>query len=402
MPRFVWIAAATTLVACQNDQKINRITSAPVAAITWPEPNSVLRQGEGPQAFNGTAFDAFDGPEDLTVTWILDGETTFDDALDADGFTVLDLDVEELALGEHTIELEVIDSDGDLDRVGITWELKGPISAPDVTITAPGDGDFFLSGSEITFEGNATDIGTDLSDLVFAWSSSLDGDLPGAFSNGKGGSVLFADGSSSPLLTDGNHTITLQVTDLDGEVGQDTIVVSVGEILEPAEPGDLVFSEMMINPQVVQDEVGEWVELYNTASYAIDVAGYTFRDNDYDEYALEGPLLVAGKDYIVLCADTNMARNGGVPCDGAFKRKSADALALGNGSDEVILARPDGVIIDEVYYTSDWFTAGVAIGLDPDRLDADVNNSASNWCNQTTVTTSGGEPGTPGRDNDPC
>jgi len=401
MHRTTWLALSL-LTACQNDQKINRIMSPPVAAITWPEPNAVLRQGEGPLAFNGTAFDGHDGPDTLDIQWILDTEVIFDDSLDEDGFTVLELDASGLDLGEHLVELEVVDSDGDMDRVGITWILKGPLSAPDVTITAPGDGDFFLSGEEITFEGLATDSSADLSTLDFAWHSSVDGDLLGAFSNGKGGSVLFADGGSSPLLSDGTHTITLEVTDADGELGLDTIAISVGDIQAPAEPGDLVFSEMMINPMVVHDEVGEWVELYNTASYAIDVSGYTFRDKDFDEHELEGPLLVAGKDYIVLCADTSASRNGGVPCDGAFKRKSADALALGNNTDEVILARPDGVIIDEVYYDREWYTPGVAIGLDPTRLDADVNNSASNWCNQTTVTTSGGEPGTPGRDNDPC
>jgi hypothetical protein len=398
MRRLVYVTAAL-VAACQNDQKINRLMSPPVAAITWPEPLSVLRQGDGPLYFNGTAFDEYDSYSELQITWILDGEVTFDDALDVDSFTVLSLDAEDLPLGEHLIELEVFDSDGDFDRVGITWELKGPLSAPDVTILAPGDGEFFFSDSEITFEGSATDTGSDLALLDFTWSSSIDGVLTGDFSNGEGGTILFADGSSSPLLSDGSHTITLQAIDPDGEIGQDIIQISIGDLLTPAEPGDLVFSEMMINPQVVADDVGEWVELYNTASYPIDVEGYTFRDNDFDEYALEGSLIVAGKDYIVLCADTNTSRNGGVPCDGAFKRKSADALALGNGSDEVILARPDGIIIDEVYYDSDWFTPAIAIGLDPDRLDADFNNSASNWCSQTTVTTSGGEPG---RDNDPC
>ena len=112
--------------------------------------------------------------------------------------------------------------------------------------------------------------------------------------------------------------------------------------------------------------------------------------------------MVPGSRFVVLCADVSPASNGGVTCDGPFKRKSADALALGNGSDEVILSRSDGVVIDEVFYTQDWFSIGAAIGLDPDFLSADNNDTASNWCDQTTVTTSGGEPGTPGWENDPC
>ena len=394
------ILPALAATGCENDQSINRIRTPPIAQITWPAPSSTLRQGEGPQPFNGTVYDEYDPAPSLDVRWIIDDdeEAAISAEADEDGFLVLDLDVDSMDVGEHLTELMVVDSDGEMDIFGMTWFLKGPISAPDVEILDPEDGAFFEPGEEITFRGEATDEGTeDLSSLVFVWTSSLVADpLEGAIS-ADGQSVLFTDS-----LPEGSHTITLTATDLDGEVGEDSIQINIGEVVEPAQPGDLVFSEMMINPEIVQDEVGEWVELYNTASYAIDVAGYTFRDDDYDEYELEGPLLVAGNDFIVLCADTSPSRNGGVPCDGAFKRASADALALGNNSDEVILARPDGVIIDAVYYDREWFTKGVAIGLDPDEVDADTNDSPDSWCDQTTVMTSGGEPGTPGRRNDNC
>jgi hypothetical protein len=263
-----------------------------------------------------------------------------------------------------------------------------------VTITSPDDGDIFEPGVEITFRGTAED--DEVERLAYAWSSSLDGSLEGALS-GDGESAMFVSD-----LSDGTHTILLEVTDTDGEVGLDSIAITVGEIQAPAQVGDLVFSELMINPSVVADEVGEWVELYNTASYAIDIQGYKFHDNDYDEYIIEESLVAPGGSFTVLCADTDPSRNGGVTCDGPFKRKSADALALGNKSDEVILSRADGVIIDAVFYDQDWFSVGVAMGLDPEFLNADNNDTASNWCDQTTVTTAGGEPSTPGRENDPC
>lgn len=383
-----------SLVACEPDNEVSRIAEPPHAAIVSPEPLAVIRKGADGALFVAEVSDSWDLPTDLALHWaVVDGAASPGTA-DAAGESTWQLDVEDMAYGEYRTELTVIDSDDDLAIAGLQWLLAPPLSAPQVTITAPDDGALFDPGEEITFRGEAVDDTID--DLVYAWSSDLDGPMDGALS-GAGETVLFWD-----LLTDGTHLISLQVTDEDGEVGLDTIEVTVGEVAEPAQVGDLVFSEMMINPSVVADEVGEWVELYNTASYPIDLQGYKFHDNDFDEYIIEGSIVAGGGSYTVLCADMNPVANGGVTCDGPFKRKSADALALGNGTDEVILSRPDGVIIDAVFYTSDWFTKAVAIGLDPRYLSADNNDTAANWCDQTTVTTAGGEPGTPGRENDPC
>ncbi|MCB9678318.1 MAG: lamin tail domain-containing protein [Alphaproteobacteria bacterium] len=170
-----------------------------------------------------------------------------------------------------------------------------------------------------------------------------------------------------------------------------------------AQPGDLVFSELMINPEVVSDDMGEWVELYNTASYPIDVSGYTFHDLDYDSWELSGPFIVPPGGYYVLCAETDASLNGGVPCDGWFQRVSlGGGLALANVPDEVVLSRPDGVEIDRLEYDETWFTNGVAIGVDPSALDEDGNDDLDAWCDQVSVVSTGGEPGTPGQANDPC
>lgn len=398
MPRH---AASLVLVlvlslGCNNDHAFNRIESPPEVAIVDPEPMQVIRKGAGPYTFVGTAIDAYDSVETMTLTWRLDGGEPMEATLLGGDQVALELDLEPLSLGEHLIQLHALDSDGDEALAGLTWIVDGAITAPSVQITAPDDGEFFPPASEITFRGEAVDNNTEPDDLHFAWTSSIDGDLIGDIS-GDGQSVLFVDD-----LSVGTHRISLYVTDRDGEVGMDSIDISIGETISPAEPGDLVFSELMINPKVVADEIGEWVELYNTAGYAIDLQGYSLHDLDYDEFVFEAPLLVAPHDYVVLCADMNQAINGGIPCDGPFRRESAGGLALGNGTDEVLLSRPDGTVIDEVFYDSSWFTAGIAIGLDPTQISAQNNDDPSMWCNQTTVMTSGGEPGTPGRENDPC
>lgn len=389
-------APLLALAACTVDQDFNRFNDPPVVAITAPEAGAVLHQG-APVPFAGLVEDDLDGPDGLVVTWrVDDGEPLPVDVAD-DGSVVMDLDVDALSLGEHTIHLSATDSTGDEAVASGVWAVAGPLHAPLAFITSPVPDSLFVPGEEVTLRGVGTDEGGDVDALRFSWLSSIDGELTGALSGG-GESALFVTG-----LSEGVHTIVLTVTDPDGLQGSDHVTLTVATPEEiPVEPGDLVFSEMLINPQVVADEVGEWVELYNTSSVPIDVGGYSFHDLDLDLYVIEGPLVVAGHDYIVLCADMDTRRNGGVPCDGPFKREPADALALGNNSDEVMLSRPDGVVIDQVLYTQDWFTPGVATGLDPRYLETADNDRAERWCDQVTVMTSGGEPGTPGRDNDPC
>lgn len=391
--------AALALTGCKSDQGVAIIPSPP--EVTLEAVDGVQRQGEGPVPLLGTVWDKHDLPEELQLTWELDEVPLGEATAQADGTVTLDLDIDALGFGPHTVRLLAIDSDGDQGDAMVELEVWGPLGAPMVQITDPASGSTFLPMQAITFQGEASDASTSADELAFAWDSSVDGPLSGELS-ADGRSVLVTD-----ALSDGTHTITLTVTDTDGEIGTDSIELTVGEPLveDPidAEPGDLVFSEMMINPEAVADEVGEWVELYNTAGYPIEIAGYTFRDDDYDYWVLEGSMVVEPHDYFVLCADLNPAVNGGVPCDGWFLRDpDTPGLALANGPDEVVLMRPDGAEIDWLYYDDDWFDSGVAIGVDPSHLDSGANDDRSHWCAQQTVVLSTGEPATPGAENDPC
>lgn len=390
-----WLVCLFVLAGCKYDGNLEAILKEPVVTIDAPSATDILRQGEGPLLFLGTATDEADEPTELAVTWTFDDGTPLPVTATAEGGVEWSLDVTDFALGTHRTKLTAIDTDGLGAEVQITWELLGVLTPPTAEITAPDDASLFAPGTEVTFRGVGSDAVTAPDDLQFAWKSSVDGDLTGALS-ADGESVLFTS-----ALSEGAHTITLTVTDEDGETAEDSIAITIDAPIVEPEPGDLVFSEMMINPDAVADELGEWVELYNTSGFTLDIGGYSFHDLDFDLYELEGPLLVAPHDYIVLCADMDPRVNGGVPCDGPFKRESQDALALGNNSDEVILSRPDGEVIDELYYTSEWFESGIAIGLSPEYLDSG-NDDISKWCNQTTVISTDGEPGTPGQANDTC
>ncbi|MCB9699619.1 MAG: lamin tail domain-containing protein [Alphaproteobacteria bacterium] len=406
---FVVVVAA----GCSPEQQFRRIEEPPDVAIVTPEELQIFRQGAGPLPFEGTATDSYDAPEELEAFWSVDAGEEIAGEVQTDGVALFPFDADALDLGPHTLTLRVVDTDADEASVTVDWLLDGSLTGPDVDLYSPDEGTTFGVGVEIGFRGRATDNNTDPADLQWSWTDDVDGPLSGAIS-GDGQSVVFAS------LTPGVHTVTLTVTDKDGEKGADWVTVTVSDdggtepteptTTEPTEPiteaqvGDLVFSELMVKPTLVEDEVGEWVELYNTSSTPIQIQGYSFHDQDIDAYTIADSAIVQPFDFIVLCASTNANLNGGVPCDVHFERNNGGAgnMALGNNGDEVILSRPDGLVIDQVVYDGTWFTAGAATGLDPAHLDASNNDNESMWCDQVTPIGPGRELGTPGAPNDPC
>lgn len=397
MLRLALVTLALLLTACPQPVGVSRLNSAPTVSVVAPLLDELFRQGEGDITLTAEVFDTHDTPEELVIHWSIDGMEAIPATADADGIATTAVSPDSLTTGAHEAVVVVTDSDGDTATAGVRFLVGGPLGAPEVSITAPDDGSTYLIQESVTFRGQASDETTPPSDLSFLWESDRDGVLSGAVTAG-GESLLLAEGMSA-----GTHLVTLTVTDSDGESGTDFVTVTLSEDDVIAEPGDLVFSEFMVNPQVVDDEIGEWVELYNTSGSAIDLGGYTFHDDDLDSWVLEGPLVVAPHSFFVICANTDPNVNGGVPCDGWFLRDPLNGgMALANSPDEIVLSRPDGVEIDWVHYESDWFVPGAASGVSPDQLGGGLNDYAEAWCVQTTVMTSGGEPGTPGVENDLC
>ena len=399
----VSLGALVAVAGCASDTKINRLQDPPNAFIDGPVSADVFRL-EGPDiTFQGRVEDSYDAPADLAAMWVLPSGEQVEVNTSADGSVTLDLSMDGLDVGLLSFELYVTDTDGMTGRAEGTFEVQGPLGPPTVEITVPGDGSIFPEGTSITFQGQGSDRTTPADELAFAWESDLDGPLAGAIS---------ADGSSVvvvPALSLGEHTITLTATDGDLEQGSDTILITIGDdgtgTVDPpqdAEPGDVVFSEMMVNPEAVDDEIGEWIELYNTSDFPVDLAGYSFHDDDIDMWIL-GTIIVPANEYVVLCAELDPTRNGGVPCDAWFYRDwEGDGLALANGTDELVLTRADGAEIDWLQYDDYWFTTAVATGVDPDHLEGGANNDGGYWCDQTTITAPMTEPGTPGYENDHC
>lgn len=173
-------------------------------------------------------------------------------------------------------------------------------------------------------------------------------------------------------------------------------------MIEPAEamPGDILITEIMKDPNQVQDTVGEWIELYNVTENDIDINGWTLKDDGSDNISIfhEAGVIVPAESFFVLGRESDPALNGGFDVDYVYA-----SFNLANKDDEVILLS-GAVVVDQVWYDDgDTFpdASGKSLSLDPDGFDHENNDDGVFWCDGAEIY-GDGDWGTPGADNPSC
>ncbi|MFT7563581.1 MAG: hypothetical protein ACI8ZT_001228, partial [Bacteroidia bacterium] len=158
----------------------------------------------------------------------------------------------------------------------------------------------------------------------------------------------------------------------------------------------LVINEIIQNPGAVFDSNGEWFELYNPTGSAIDIEGWTIKDDGSNTQIISngGPLLVPAGGYLVLGNNSDSITNGGVTVDYQYS-----SFTLSNGGDEVVLIDTFANEIDRVNYDGGPAFPdpnGASMSLSIPGFD---NNVGANWCTASTPF-GDGDLGTPGAVND--
>ena len=170
--------------------------------------------------------------------------------------------------------------------------------------------------------------------------------------------------------------------------------------------GDMIINELMINPENVSDQQGEWVELWNTTSVHFDLLGYHFADDGVDDDEIEevtyGSLIVEPEGFLLICVDDDYWSNGGIECDGVVHYTTfGGGFALSNSDDEVLLQTATGATIDRVVYHSGFAPLGASMGVSPANASESGNDNTDNWCDQWDFLPQG-DNGNPDEENDWC
>ena len=173
----------------------------------------------------------------------------------------------------------------------------------------------------------------------------------------------------------------------------------------------LVITEVMPDPSKVVDTAGEWFEVYNGGSAAINLQGYRIVSasglTNSESHTIASAVVVAPGDYVVFGTNANTTTNGGAPVDYAY----GSSIALNNGSSTsanewLALRTSAGVTLDSVAYAVRVLPANPGPYTPPSGssralLDLSSDNtilSSSAWA--TSVSTYGlGDRGTPGQPN---
>lgn len=193
--------------------------------------------------------------------------------------------------------------------------------------------------------------------------------------------------------------------DCDGDVDEDytdPATAAVNLLIA----GDLVITEVMQNPCgeytsscAVDDNQGEWFEVYNTTNIDVDLNGLMVSDDGSNAFTVSSSLIIPANGYLVFGINADTATNGGVNVDYEYTD-----MTLGNGDDELYLSNADGVIDQIIWDNGSTFPdpVGAAMALDAGFMNATDNDSGANWCEATTTYGDGFDFGTPGIANPTC
>ncbi|MBE0565780.1 MAG: lamin tail domain-containing protein [Krumholzibacteria bacterium] len=199
--------------------------------------------------------------------------------------------------------------------------------------------------------------------------------------------TLAADPTGTP------HTLAVvNVTDL---AGNPVAPGTTAAIIEPAAAPQIVITEVMQNPLVLLDAVGEWFEIHNAGAVAVDINGWTIRDLGTDSHVINngGPLVINPGEYKVLGINA-----AAMAAEGVTLFYQYTGITLGNADDELILETAGAVLVDQIAWD------GGPVWPDPNGASMQWSGNGDNadgatWSNAITPFGSG-DLGTPGTAND--
>lgn len=185
---------------------------------------------------------------------------------------------------------------------------------------------------------------------------------------------------------------------------------------QPTGPGDarldvavssttpnIVINEIMADPAVTADDLGEWFEVYNAGTEAVDLQGWSIASNNDASHTISASVVVQPGAYAVLARRGNDVNGGGINPAYVYSVQTStggfSAFNMANGADWIALRTPGAspTTIDSVAWTS--ATSGRSRGLKDPALD-NVAVNGTNWTLATNLFYNTNNRGTPGAQNE--
>jgi hypothetical protein len=195
-----------------------------------------------------------------------------------------------------------------------------------------------------------------------------------------GGSALFQ-------INLGDSSIAVETVTITDEASDTTRI----------QPGDLLITEIMYNPEALADATGEWFEVYNNTGHSLSLQDLVISKNGTENHSISNPLLMAPRTYYVF-ARTDNAVTGN-------KYVYGTGISLNNTGAVLSLSTPgaDSTRICSVDYGAEGFPngTGASICLDVSQMNPLNADEGTSWCVSSSVFETG-DLGTPGNANDDC
>ncbi len=255
-------------------------------------------------------------------------------------------------------------------------------------------------GSPTATEGSFVVSGTNLTDDIII-TAPTDFEISTTSGVGFGASITLSEISGT--VTSTTIYVRLKLGFSIGSYSQNVTCSSSGAIdktsilagiVSPV-TGSIIITEIMSNPHEVDDDEGEYFEVYNTTASAIDMEGWVISDAGLDSHIIASSVVVPANGYAVFARNFDSGANGGFTANYEYS-----GFILTNAIDEIILT--SGVTeIDRVVYSDVLgypLVAGKSMELSLESYNSADNLIALNWGEATTTYGSGGY-GTPGTEN---
>ena len=146
------------------------------------------------------------------------------------------------------------------------------------------------------------------------------------------------------------------------------------------EAGSIVITEFLDEPTAVEQELGEWFELENVGSTAVNLRSWRITDELGDGFTIEGDLIVEVGERLLFAVEGDALLNGGLPEADYVYPYALFPLRSYDDDDIQVVAGED--VMDQVTYrnVTPWDSyPGRSHYLCPGLTDVESNDDASAW-----------------------